>query len=290
MKLLTKFNLVLLVFFGTGGILIALLARNFLLNNARDQVVQQAELMMAGAKATRAYTDEQIKPLLLKNSDHEINFLPQTVPAFSAITVFSSLKKSYPDYSYREATLNPTNLIDRADDWEADIIRYFADHSDQRQLVGERETPIGRQLYLAKPMRAQASCLECHSEPSVAPAAMIKKYGAINGFGWQLNQVIAAQVVSVPMAVPNAIAQEAYHSLIWFLAMVFLVTIVALDSTLYFLVIRPLAAVSVAANRVSRGETDVEPVTVRRNDEIADVTKSFNRMRISLIKALKMLE
>ena len=290
MKLLTKFNIVLIIFFGAGSLLIAKLAKDFLLTNARDQVVQQAELMMAGAKATRDYTNDQIKPLLLQNPDHEINFLPQTVPAFSAITIFASLRKNYTDYSYREATLNPTNLIDRAEDWEADLVRYFEDHPNEKQVVGERDTPTGRQLYLAKPMRAGASCLECHSEPSAAPAAMIKKYGPNNGFGWQLNQVIAAQIVAVPMTVPDAIAEKAYHNLILFLIGVFVVTILALDSALYLLVIRPLHTVSQAADRVSRGEADVEPLEVRGKDEIADVTASFNRMRVSLAKALKMLE
>lgn len=290
MKLLTKLNIVLIVFFGAGGLIIAQLAKNFLLNNARDQVVQQAELMMAAARATRDYTNDQIKPLLLKNPDHEINFLPQTVPAFSATTIFASLRKNYTDYSYREATLNPTNLIDRAEDWEADLIRYFEDHPNEKQVFGERETPTGRQLYLAKPMRAGASCLECHSEPSVAPAAMIRKYGPNNGFGWTLNQVIAAQIVAVPMTVPDAIAEKAYHSLILFLITVFVVTIIALDSALYLLVIRPLHTVSQAADRISRGDADVPPVEVRGKDEIADVTGSFNRMRVSLVKALKMLE
>jgi protein-histidine pros-kinase len=290
MKLLTKFNIVLLIFFGAGGLLIAKLAKDFLLNNARDQVVQQAELMMAAAKATRDYTNDQLKPLLLKNPDHEINFLPQTVPAFSAITVFTSLRKNYTDYSYREATLNPTNLVDRAEDWEADIIRYFEDHPNEKQLFGERDTPTGRQLYLAKPMRAAASCLECHSEPSAAPAAMIRKYGPSNGFGWKLNQVIAAQVVSVPMTVPDTIAQKAYRNLILFLVAVFVVTVLAFDGALYWLVIRPLHTVSQAADRVSRGDADIPPLEVRGKDEIAGVTASFNRMRVSLVKALKMLE
>ncbi len=290
MKLLTKFNIVLILFFGVGGILIAQLAKDFLLSNARNQVVQQAELMMASAKATRDYTNDQLKPLLLQNPDHETNFLPETVPAFAAITTFSSIRKNYTDYSYREATLNPTNPIDRAEDWEADIIRYFEDHPNEKQLVHERNTPTGRQLYLAKPMRAGQGCLECHSEPSVAPAAMIKKYGPNNGFGWKLNQVIAAQIVSVPMTVPNGIAEKAYHSLILFLVIVFVATIAALDGALYLLVIRPLHVVSQAADRISRGETDLEPLTVRGKDEIADVTASFNRMRVSLAKALKMLE
>ena len=135
MKLLTKFNLVLLVFFGISGFVISHMAYQFLMRNARDQVLQQAELMMASAKSTRDYTSEQIKPLLLKNPEHETNFLPQTVPAFAATTMFNAMRKSYPDYSYREATLNPTNLIDRADDWEADLVRYFADHPNDKKLL-----------------------------------------------------------------------------------------------------------------------------------------------------------
>jgi HAMP domain-containing protein len=266
------------------------MAYSFLMRNAREQVLQQAELMMASAKSTRDYTSEQIKPLLLKNPEHEISFLPQTVPAFAATTIFNSMRKSYPDYSYREATLNPTNLIDRADDWEADIVRYFGDHPNDKKVIGERETPTGRYLYLAKPMVAGASCLECHSTPDVAPAAMIKTYGTQNGFGWKLNQVIAAQIVAVPMSLPIQVADNAYRSLIFFLVATFVLTIIALDTALYLIVIRPLHRVSQAADRISKGETDLPDLQVKGNDEIADVTGSFNRMRVSLAKALKMLE
>lgn len=290
MKLLTKFNLVLLVFFGISGFVISHLAYQFLMQNARAQVLQQAELMMASARSTRDYTSEQIKPLLLKNPEHETIFLPQTVPAFAATSIFNSIRKSYPEYSYREATLNPTNLIDRAEDWEADLVRYFSEHPDNKKVIGERETPTGRYLYVAKPMMAGASCLECHSTPDVAPAAMIKKYGAQNGFGWNLNQVIAAQIVAVPMDVPIKVADQAYRNLIYFLIGTFLLTIIALDAALYLIVIRPLQQVSQAADRISKGETDVPDLVVKGRDEIADVTSSFHRMRVSLAKALKMLE
>jgi len=290
MKLLTKFNLVLLLFFGASGIVISHLAYQFLMRNAREQVVQQAELLMTSAKSTRDYTSEQLKPLLLKNPEHEVNFLPQTVPAFAATSLFNSMRKSYPDYSYREATLNPTNLIDRADDWESDIIRYFADHPGEKKVTGERDTPTGRYVYLAKPILVQQSCMECHSTPDVAPAAMIKTYGSQNGFGWKLNQVIAAQIVSVPMSLPIQVADSAYRSLITFLVITFLVTILALDTALYLIVIRPLHRVSQSADRISKGETDLPELGVSGRDEIANVTSSFNRMHVSLAKALKMLE
>src|SRR5271165_3133976 len=290
MKLLTKLNLVLIVFYGAGGLIIAHFAYGFLMQNAREQVLQQAELMMASARATRDFTSEQIKPLLLKNQEHETNFLPQTVPAFSAATVFNNMRKTYPEYSYREATINPTNLVDRADDWESDIIRYFNDHPGDKKLVGERDTPAGRQLYLARPMAVTASCLECHSTPDVAPAAMIKKYGSVNGFGRNLNQIITAQIVSVPMSVPLSVADDAYRRLLFFLIATFVVTMIAMDSALYLLVIRPLHKVSAAADRISKGETDLPELNVQGKDEIADVTASFNRMHVSLAKALKMLD
>jgi protein-histidine pros-kinase len=271
-------------------LIIAQLTYQFLMRNAREQVLQQAELMMASARSTRDYTSEQIKPLLLKNPEHKIRFLPQTVPAYAATTIFNSMRKTYTNYSYREATLNPTNLIDRADDWESDVVRYFSDHPEDKKIVGERETPTGRHLYLAKPISAGKSCLECHSTPDVAPAAMLRTYGRENGFGWKLDQVIAAQIVSVPMSVPIQVADTAYRRLISFLVITFLVTIAALDAALYLLVIRPLHRVSQAADRISRGETELPELQVRGKDEIADVTSSFNRMHVSLAKALKMLE
>ncbi len=53
MKLLTKFNLILLVIFGAGGLLICQLAYSFLIRNARREVLAQAELMVAGTGAVR---------------------------------------------------------------------------------------------------------------------------------------------------------------------------------------------------------------------------------------------
>ena len=119
---------------------------------------------------------------------------------------------------------------------------------------------------------------------------MIKKYGSANGFGWNLNQIITAQIVSVPMSVPMGVADQAFRRLIFFLIATFVVTIVALDAALYLLVIRPLHKVSSAANQISKGDTDLPELTVQGKDEIADVTASFNRMHVSLAKALKMLD
>jgi len=192
-------------------------------------------------------------------------------------------------YTYKEATLNPTNLEDRATDWEADVIHDLRDHPDLKEVSGDRQTPAGPAIYLAEPLTAAPRCLECHSVPSAAPKAMITVYGSSNGFGWKPNEIIGAQIISVPLSVPIAIADQAYHQLLLILIGTLIATILALDAGVYWLVILPLKRVSDTADRVSRGEKNIDPLTVRGKDEIASVTASFNRMQLSLIKALNML-
>lgn len=280
----------MLVVFGTGGLIISLLAYTFLIDNARREILQEAELMMASATSVRDYTSSDLAPLLEQNPQHEKKFLAETVPAFGAISTFNKLRQKYPDYSYREATLNPTNPEDRAADWEADVVRYLRDHPQQKRVTGERDTAVGDSLYLAMPITADPTCMECHSRPAAAPAAMIATYGSNNGFGWKPGEIVGAQIVSVPMSVPVRNAKQAFHLLLIYLVITLVAAIALLDTAVYFIVIRPLQLVSEAADRASKGQADASLLPVKGGDEIATVTASFNRMQLSLAKALKLLE
>lgn len=288
MKLLAKFNLILLIVFGAGGLFIAHRAYSFLVWNARREVLQQGQLMLASAESVRNYTATDLSPLLQKLPSHRVHFLPETIPFYGATRTFNNLRKTYPNYTYKEAALNPTNLEDRASDWEADIIEDLRNHPEKLQAIGVRQTIAGPSLYIANPIKAKRECLECHGIPSAAPRAMVADFGSDNGFGWKENEIVGAQIVSVPMAVPIAIANQAYHRLLFFLILTMLIAILALDGGVYFFVIRPLKIVSNAADRVSRGDKNVPPIKVKGRDEIATVASSFNRMQVSLEKAFRM--
>ncbi|HUN87905.1 MAG TPA: DUF3365 domain-containing protein [Terriglobales bacterium] len=289
MNLLTKFNLILVVLFGTGLFLVSRFARDFLIQNARQQVVHQAELMVESAQSTRSYTVEEVKPLLDK-VPQQPEFIRETVPAFAATETFNRLHKDFPEYSYKEATLNPTNPRDRAEEWEADIINYFRNNPGKTEFVGERDTPTGRSLYLAHPMAAKKPCLVCHSTPDVAPASMIRTYGPNNGFGWNEGEIVSAQVVSVPMSLPIGIADKAYKRLLIYLVVIFFVTLAAVDLLLLFIVVRPVQKLAENADRLSKGDLDAPQLDVKGNDEISALTASFNRMDVSMRKALAMIQ
>ncbi|MDQ2774128.1 MAG: DUF3365 domain-containing protein [Acidobacteriota bacterium] len=290
MKLLIKFNLIFLIVFGLGMIPTGLLSYRFLRAEARDQVIEQARLMMQTTTSTRRYTQTQIKPLLETRTELRRNFLPQTVPAYAATEIFNNLHQAYPDYSYKEATLNPTNLRDRAVDWETDVVNTFRNHPDRKEFVGERMTPAGLSLFFARPIRIQnPACLECHSTPSRAPASMIRQYGPNNGFGWHQDEAIGAQIVSVPDSLPASISEKGAKTLVGYLVCIAILTLIVLDLVLYVSVLRPVARLSATADEISKGNIDVQELPVKGRDEISSLAESFNRMHRSLARAMRML-
>lgn len=290
MKLLAKFSLIFVVVFGLGLGSAGYLSYSMLQDNARRQVEDHANIMMETALAMRRYTTTQIKPALAKVVTAEKVFHPETVPAFAATEMFNYLREKYPDYSYKEAALNPTNPRDRAEDWEADIINNFRDHPESELFKGERMTPLGKSLYLARPLRAAGSCLECHSTPAAAPPEMIALYGSANGFGWQSNEVIAAQIVSVPVALPTELANHEFRGLMTSLVIVGALTLLVINLVLVLTVIRPVSRFATRADEISKGKMDVPELPVHGRDEISVLAAAFNRMHRSLAAAMKMLD
>ncbi len=289
MKLIWKFNLVLLAIYAIGFGVAGYVSHVVLQANAREEILQNARLMMESALASRNYTNTQVKPLL--ETQLKEKFLPQSVPAYAATEQFNDLRKAFPDYSYKEATLNPSNPRDRATDWEADIVNEFRNTPSHVELVGERDTPNGRSLYLARPIQIKnGACLICHSTIEAAPKTMLDLYGTGNGFGWKLNEIIGAQVVSVPMSVPIQRAHDTLKTFMLALAGIFVLTFVALNVMLHTIVIRRVTRLSKLADEVSLGQFDAGEFVTQSKDEIGVLTQALARMKTSLVKAMKMLE
>jgi protein-histidine pros-kinase len=284
-----KFNLVLIAVFALGLALSGYMSNRILEVNAQDEVVRNADLMMGAALAMRDYTSKQVRPQLELQLLR--TFLPQSVPAYAATEIFNALRDKHPEYTYKEATLNPTNPRDRAVEWEADLVQQFRNDTSRTEWRGTRDTPTGRALYYAKPLKVSSpACIPCHDTPDTAPKSMVAKYGPANGFGWKLNEIVAAQIVSVPMEVPLKRAAEAFRTFMISLVAVFLLAFIVLNIVLSVLVIRPIVRMSKAADEVSTGNFEIPEFNVGGKDEIGVLATSFNRLRRSLEKAMKLLE
>lgn len=242
MSLRLKFNLVL-----AGVLLLAALGAGwyvdrFLQKAAIEEVEHNSQIMMHAALAIRDYTTEMIKPHLDVTLLEK--FLPQTVPAFAATETLRRLQNRFPGYEYKEAVLNPSNLRDRATEWEQRIIEDFRSGktSAKTEVVGQVGEGMYRSMYVARPITIkQAQCLACHGAVAAAPASMLAVYGDKHGFGWKMDETVGIQVVKVPMYYPLEKARQTFMTVMGALGASFALLFVVLNLSLSSLVIEPMA-------------------------------------------------
>ena len=85
----------------------------------------------------------------------------------------------------------------------------------------------------------------------------------MNGFGWKLDEIIGAQILSVSMALPFKVARDAYVASLIILAVVFAVVFAVVNLLMHFLVVVPIKRVSAVADAVSLGGEDIEHLAIR---------------------------
>jgi protein-histidine pros-kinase len=159
MSLLVRINLWLCVSFVCFLSAAVFLSRAAMRDEARDDAIEVARLLMDSAQAARDYTTSEIEPALASQTQGAAlladaasrggstpnQFRPQIIPAYAATQIFEALRHKRPQYAYREATLNPTNLRDRAVDWEMDLIQHFrADPKAEELSRTARQNLVGR--------------------------------------------------------------------------------------------------------------------------------------------------
>jgi protein-histidine pros-kinase len=282
-----KLNLVLLPLFALALLGSGVIVQRVMADSARQETLRTARLIMSAALATRTYTVDQVQPLLAAKYD----FLVQTVSAYAASETHRLIQRQFPDYGYREAALNPTNKRDQADAWETEVIRKLALDPNLTEYSGVLDTLSGQSVFVAHPIRiTNGACLTCHSRPENAPQTMIDTYGRDGGFGWKLNEVVGAQVVTVPTVVPSERAATAFRQTMLAIGGVFVVLLIALNILVHLLVTRRVREMSRFAELVSTGKPGAGEFDASGSDEISALARSFMRMRTSLASAMKMLE
>src|SRR5213078_3029493 len=153
-----------------------------------------------------------------------------------------------------------------------DVVNKFRNDAAVKEVVAERQTSLGRSLFIAKPIQiTNAACLQCHTTAAMAPATMVKIYGEANGFGWKHNEIIGAQVVSVPMEVFLKKYLRAITTFMPSLAGVLIVVFIVMNIMLSWLIVRTIRLMSESTNRISTGNFDEPEFKDKGRDEVADL-------------------
>jgi len=291
MKIGTKLNLLLMLVFVSTVLISGAALSSVLEQNAQEQVRSKALTLMQLVISTRDYTNNQVTPLLTPMLETNKKFIPQSVPNFAAREIFENLRihNDYSNFFYKDATLDPTNLRDKADEFETNLIERSRKESGLQSLAGWRTLFGDNLFYSAQPfVVTEQSCLRCHSTPEAAPKSQLASYGPKNGFGWKLNDIIGIQIIYVPA---QKVFDSAHHVLsvvMGILVIVFATVILLMNFLLRRTVLQPIRKMAKIADKVSTGDmsSDFEKPS---NDEIGALAVAFNRMKTSFEIALNML-
>jgi signal transduction histidine kinase/DNA-binding response OmpR family regulator len=291
LRLGTQFTLLLTLIFLCGIILSGITLSQAMQSKAEDEISTKAELLTQTMNAVRTYTSENVAPLLKQQLATSPKFISETVPAYAALTVFKNFRSQpeHKDYVYREATLNPTNPRDQADEFETKLVEQFRQQPTLQKLSGYRTMDGVNLFYTARPLAVKkASCLQCHSTPDKAPKSQLVSFGDRGGFGWKLNEIVAAQTIYVPSDQVFQRGKQYLGLSMGIFASIFAVVVLVINRLLKQRVISPLNHLTAIARNLTTETITAEQMSefnsqriarvARRGDEPGQLARTFQHM------------
>ena len=256
--------------------------------NALNEAKNKSKIILNYAMATKKYMKKVQRPLV-KELIEDDRFYPELMSGFvTARGTFEIFKQSSPDYTFKQATIDPLNPSNRADAEEVKFIDYFAKNPAAKSAEGII-TKNGTDLfYFAQPIKVNSSnCLNCHGDPYDAPKDQVEIYGTETGYNWSMNDTVAAFIVYIPTAEAIAAAKKLSLTLMAIGAggifLVLLILWVFLDRS----IVVPIVELAQRTEDFSLGENLNAPITNKSKDEIGTLAHAIERLRISLVKLLQ---
>ncbi len=300
MKIGTKLSLLLLAVFLIGVIGSGIILNRVLTDRAEEEVATRGLILIETMTSVRAYTGTHINPMLQDELQTETEFVRESVPGYSARTVFEIFRQNedHGDFLYKEATLNPTNPVDQADGFETELVEQFRADRDLEELTGFRTRDGQQVFYIARPLSVSSeSCLACHSSPEAAPVSLVNTYPDGGGFGWELGEVIAAQIIYVPADEVLESARLSFYIIIGIFVGVFTVVLLTLNLVMRPTIVSPVKTLAGFAQRVRDDqltEDDLDELSMAkvttRHDELGQLARIFNKMAQEVYKREQQLK
>ncbi|NOY65464.1 MAG: DUF3365 domain-containing protein [Nitrospirae bacterium] len=269
---------VILFFFST---FLSILLYYYLKAHAIENAERKTLIIMTYVKAIGDYVKDSFRPRMLEiisKVDPEDEFLVESISTTHVnMEIMKKFSKDIHDYIYRRVSDRPLNPQHKADSFHMKMIEYFRTHRDRSSWhsivkLNNRET-----LVYARPVVSSQDCLICHGKKESAPVAIVKKYGDKGNFGWQANKIVGVETVSIPMDTTFEYLKEIALSIFLFGLLTLGVLFLAIYETFTQLVSRPIKRLSNVFKGIVCGSLPLgKDIAVTNNDEIGELTESFN--------------
>lgn len=117
---------------------------------------------------------------------------------------------------------------------------------------------------------------------------MVAEYGRTSGYGYEEGDIVSARIVYMPTDAAKRLTVQKLGSLAAVVSLLFFFALLLIDYTINRSVVKPIENFVDVAGDISRGKMG-RSFEVETNDEIKLLAEAFNRMKVSLEKAMDIL-
>jgi HAMP domain-containing protein len=255
---------------------------------ARTEARRKAEIIFKYNLSARKYFREMQQPLITELVEKD-RFYPELMSGFALTRMISeNVQDTLPDYTIKNASLNPILKSDMADTYEADLIKRFKADPSKKQLEGIVEKEGKKFFFMSEPIVVRKSCIQCHGNPEDAPKDQLVIYGNISGYNWKVGDINSAFITYIPFDDVLKDAQQTAFKIFMVGALLLVVSMLIISLSLSRYIVTPIVELSKRTEEISLGENLEEKISYDQDDEIGALAKAINRLRISMVKMLRM--
>ena len=287
MSIRVRFIVIIGVLSLIASLALAYSSYTFSVKNAMANARTQGAIVFNMIDSSRLYFKHSQRPVVLELVDED-RFYPEIMSGFVMTRgIWDIFEKRFPGYTFKQATIDPLYPPNKADADELKLIKMFEGNKEKKDTEGIMSKNGKDFYYFARPITVAEKCLRCHSDPDEAPKDQVAIYGTETGYNWQQGAVVSTSIIYVPLEKAMAIAKTTATNLF----LMGSAGIVVLMGVIWFFlssgVVTPLAKLQAKTTQISLGRELDEPVGVASKDEIGDLARAIDRLRISTGKLLK---
>ncbi|HIQ37155.1 MAG TPA: DUF3365 domain-containing protein [Desulfocapsa sulfexigens] len=287
MSIRLRFIIVIGVLSLVASIALAYASYTFSVKNAMAEAKTQGAIVFNMIDSSRMYFRHSQRPIVLELVGED-RFYPEIMSGFVMTRgVWDIFEKRFPGYKFKQATLDPLYPPNKADAEEIKLIKSFNANKEKKNEEGIMEKSGEKFYYFARSISVGEKCLRCHGIPEDAPRDQIEIYGSETGYGWHKDEIVSTSIVYVPLDKAMAAAKKSATNLF---AMGAGGIVVLMGVIWFFLsssVVTPLAKLQQKTTRISLGRELDKGMGISSKDEIGDLAKAIDRLRISTAKLLE---
>jgi len=288
MGIRARFVLVAGILAAVAMLVVGIASYRFSMGNAMAEAKEKGQIIFSYITSSNNYFNERQGPLINKLVEGD-RFYPELMSTF-AITrgIYERFAAKMPAFRFKQATLNPLQPSNKADDGEKQIIEKF----QKDKGVADQDGTIAKDgeefYYIAKPVRVEdKACLKCHGDPYKAPKDQTEIYGVDSGYKWEMGETVGAMVIYIPLKPALAAARSSAAILFLIGAGCMLVALLGIWFFLDKAEVDPIVHLCDRAEEISVGKNLDEAIKATTEDEIGSLNKAVERLRVSMVRMLK---